>query len=131
MMNPSPIFHLSLLSCVAIASGAGACAQSEPLPETPPRQISESPFHYPEELWDQGIEGQTMLRVFVTDAGQIDSVMVEQSSGHAAFDSAAVHGARLLRFEPARRGEEPVGVWVLLPVEFDMTNAAAEGQQQP
>jgi iron complex outermembrane recepter protein len=131
MIYPSLKQWIPMPGWLALFAGIGGCAPSEPLPETPPRQISESPFHYPEELWDQGIQGQTMLRVFVTDAGQVDSVTVDQTSGHAAFDSATVQGAHRLRFEPARRGEEPVGVWVLLPVEFDMTNAAAEGQQQP
>jgi iron complex outermembrane recepter protein len=88
---------------ITLASG---CSRSEPLPETPPRQISESPFHYPEELWDARIEGETTLKVFVSAAGDVDTVQVEKTSGHAAFDTAAVNGAHRLRFEPARRGEE-------------------------
>jgi TonB family protein len=111
--------------------GAASCGGSEPLPETPPRQISGSTFQYPEELWDENIEGQTILRIFVTEAGTVDSVAVETSSGHAAFDSAAVHGAHRLQFEPARRGEEPVGIWVLLPVDFDMSTAPASESSDP
>ena len=99
----------------------GACA--EELPETPPRQIVGSPFHYPEELWDAGVEGETLLRLFVTEGGGVDTARVERTSGHAAFDSAAVMGARDLRFEPALRGEQPISVWVLLPVQFDLPQA--------
>jgi periplasmic protein TonB len=113
---------------ITLAAALGACRETEAPPETPPRQISESPFHYPEELWDEGIEGQTTLRVFVAASGQVDSVEVDTPSGHAAFDSAAARGAHELRFEPARRGDDPVGVWVLLPVQFDMSNAPAEPQ---
>lgn len=98
-----------------LAAGCG-----EQLPETPPRQIAGSPFHYPEDLWDAGVEGETVLRLFVTESGQVDSARVERSSGYASFDSAAVDGSRDLRFEPALRGEEAVGVWVLLPVQFDL-----------
>ena len=29
-----------------------AACERGPVPETPPRQVSESPFQYPEELWD-------------------------------------------------------------------------------
>lgn len=118
-------------ACLLLLLQTAACGQSEPPPETPPRQLSESPFHYPEDLWDAGVEGQTTLKVFVSAAGAVDSVEVEESSGHGGFDSAAVEGANRLLFEPARRGEEPVGVWVLLPVQFDLTNAAPATQGQP
>jgi TonB family protein len=102
------------------------CAEEQP--ETAPRQLTGSPFHYPEELWDAGEEGETVLRLFVDQEGQVDTVQVERTSGYAAFDSAAVTGARDLRFEPARRGEDPVGVWVLLPVQFQLPqDEAAQG----
>lgn len=120
-----------LLCAAALALLGAACDRTEPLPETPPRQISESPFHYPEELWDDGIEGETTLRVFVTPAGTVDSVRVEKSSGYEAFDTAAVRGAHQLRFEPARRGDEPVSVWVLLPVQFERSNPAAAPAAEP
>jgi periplasmic protein TonB len=94
------------------------CAEEQP--ETAPRQLTGSPFHYPEELWDAGEEGETVLRLYVDREGQVDTVQVERTSGYASFDSAAVAGARDLRFEPARRGEDPVGVWVLLPVQFQL-----------
>lgn len=95
-----------------------ACA--EPVPDIPPRQLEASPFHYPEDLWDAEVEGETILRLMVTREGGVDSVRVERSSGYPAFDSAAVSGARDLRFEPARRGDETIPVWVLLPVEFEL-----------
>lgn len=99
----------------------------ENLPETPPRQLSGSPFHYPEELWDAGVEGETLVRLFVTTEGAVDSAEVETTSGYAAFDSAAITGAYDLQFEPALRGDEPAAVWVLLPVEFDLPADSASG----
>ncbi|MGH7457468.1 MAG: energy transducer TonB [Longimicrobiaceae bacterium] len=97
----------------------------EPPPEVPPRQTSPSTFQYPEELWDAGVEGETSLRVFINEQGRVDSTRVEESSGYPAFDSAAVQGAGRLAFEPARRGEQPVGVWVLLPVQFNLEGGEA------
>lgn len=108
--------------CAALVLYA-ACA--DPLPQTPPRQLSESPFQYPEELWDAGVEGETLLRLFVTPAGMVDTVRVETASGHAAFDSSAVRWAPELQFEPARRGEDAVGAWVLLPVQFHLQSTPA------
>lgn len=122
-------FFWSVTACAWLPAAA-ACAREKP-PETPPRQITASPFHYPEELWDEGIEGETTLKLFVTEQGTVDSVRVEKTSGYEAFDSAAVRGAQVLRFEPARRGEEPVSTWVLLPVQFDMNSASAQQESHP
>ena len=65
-----------------------------------------------------GIQGTTLLRVHILADGRIGDVLVESSAGHADLDQAAVEAIRGWRFEPARRGTEPVAMWVLLPVEF-------------
>ena len=117
------------IALLATAALLAACA--EEIPETPPRQLEGSPFHYPEELWDAGVEGETLLRLFVTEAGAVDSVRVEQTSGYPAFDSSAVTGARDLRFDPARRGPEPYALWVLLPVQFDLPATDSASAETP
>jgi TonB family protein len=106
-------------------------ACGEEVPEVPPRQVSSSPFHYPEELWDAGVEGETLLKIFVGSTGTVDTVRVQGGSEYPAFDSSAVRGARDLRFEPALKGDEPVGVWVLLPVQFNLTSEPPETGPAP
>jgi TonB family protein len=105
-------------AALAVVVTISGCA--EPPPDVPPRQLSESPFHYPEELWDARVEGETLLEIHVSSTGTVDSARVRETSGHAEFDSAAVTGARDLRFEPARRGNDSVAVRVLLPVQFQL-----------
>jgi periplasmic protein TonB len=84
-----------------------------------PRPLGEVPIEYPIQLWDQDMEGETVLRVLVGDTGGVDSVEVVESSGYAAFDSAAVAGARRLRFSPARREDgDRIEVWAEVPVRF-------------
>jgi periplasmic protein TonB len=100
-----------------------AACERGPVPETPPRQLSESPFQYPEELWDAQVEGQTTLRLFISDRGSVDTVRIDHGSGYAAFDSAALAGSRSLRFQPATRGGEAVAAWFLLPVKFELNPA--------
>ena len=78
-------------------------------------------------MWDEGIEGQSIVMVHVTTEGAVDSVYIRSTSGYEGLDSAALQGARTLRFEPGRRGEEPVDVWVRLPVRFSKT-PPAEGE---
>lgn len=102
-----------------------ACTDAEPI--TPPQQMPGSPFHYPEELWDAGVEGETVLRLRVNATGMVDSVEVESASEHAAFDTAAIRGARDLHFEPARQADSAVATWVLLPVQFNLPSADSAG----
>jgi protein TonB len=59
-----------------------------------------------------------MLRVHVLIDGQVGDVVVQESAGHPDLDQAAADAVRQWRFEPGRRGEEAVAMWVLLPVEF-------------
>ena len=136
-MNLRPDLEVNLKRIALNASVAAALALSvtgcaEVPPETPPQQLPGSPFHYPEALWDAGVEGETILEIHVSAAGRVDSARVDRSSGHAEFDSAAVHGARDLRFEPAMRGDDSVAVRVLLPVQFHMPGSdAATGHESP
>ena len=73
---------------------------------------------YPSTARRLGIQGMTTLRVYVAADGRVGQVLVHESAGHPDLDSAAAEAVKQWRFEPARRGAEPVGVWVLLPVEF-------------
>jgi protein TonB len=73
---------------------------------------------YPGRARRLGIEGTTTLRIFVAADGRVADVVVEESAGHPDLDHAAADAVRRWRFEPARRGTEAVGMWVLLPVEF-------------
>lgn len=86
--------------------------------QSPAPLASALTIDYPVELWDQDIEGRCLLKVRVNELGEVDSVLVLESSGHAAFDSAAVRGARDMRFSPARRGDKRIRVWAHVPVHF-------------
>ena len=86
--------------------------------EKPAPLYGQVSIEYPLELWDQDVEGETLLKVRVTDVGSVDSVQVLQSSGQAAFDSAAIKGARDLRFTPARENGKRIEVWAQVPVHF-------------
>jgi TonB family protein len=94
-----------------------ACGSPEEV-EDPVPLYGEIPIEYPLELWDLDVEGETLLRVRVTELGEVDSVEVIETSGYPAFDSAALRGARQLRYTPARRGERRVSVWAKVPVHF-------------
>jgi periplasmic protein TonB len=75
---------------------------------------------YPESARRAGAQGITTLRVRVLENGKVGEVMVDQSAGFRDLDLAAMDAVRKWRFEPARRGKEPVSVWVMLPVKFEL-----------
>jgi protein TonB len=73
---------------------------------------------YPSSARRLGVEGTTLLRVYVAADGRVSDVEVDQSAGHPDLDRAAAEAVRRWKFEPGRRGSEPVGMWVRLPVHF-------------
>jgi TonB family protein len=81
---------------------------------------ADSPIQYPPRLYDQKVEGDVVLRLFVDSAGRLlpESSKVAESSGYSALDSAALSGARKLRFAPARRHGLAIAAAFLQPVEF-------------
>lgn len=108
--------HRTAFGALALAA-LTACGEGGGI-EQPTPLFGEVPIEYPLHLWDQDMEGETVLRVRVSDVGAVDSVEVFRTSGHAAFDSAAVSGARTLRFTPARKEGKRITVWAEVPVAF-------------
>jgi len=119
----------------ACASLLASC-RSAPTPQTagakendvPVAINSQSPFQYPADLFDQGVEGEVRLRLYVDDLGRVhpESTTVASSSGTPALDSAAVRGAALLRFAPAHKDGQPVGMAFYQPVIFRRGGVHAE-----
>lgn len=80
----------------------------------------ESPFQYPAELYDQAVEGEVRLRLWVDSTGRVapESTRVFSSSGTAGLDSAAMAGASQLQFAPAHLDGRTVGMAFYQPVIF-------------
>lgn len=86
--------------------------------ELPVMMNKQPPFRYPTAAYAQKIQGNTTLRIFIDANGAIvpDSTTVAEPSGNASLDSAAVVGARELRFVPAKRNGQGVPISILFPV---------------
>lgn len=66
-------------------------------------------------------QGTVLLLVLVSAEGRAGQVQVEQSSGFARLDAAAVDVVRQRwRFVPARQGEQAVSAWVRIPLSFEL-----------
>jgi TonB family protein len=89
--------------------------------DQPPVAINPaSPVDYPVPLLEQGIEGRVLLRMYADTHGTLipDSIRVAESSGYPALDSAALSGARGLRYSPALRHGRAVAGAFLQPIHF-------------
>lgn len=73
---------------------------------------------YPPFLRDAGIGGVTKVYFFIDEQGVVKDTRINESSGHAALDEAALKVAGLYRFSPALNRDTRVPVWVSFPVEF-------------
>ncbi len=106
----------------AVAGGrlglGGLWGQFNSGPRLPALRSQELPFRYPARLWRDGVEGEVVLRIHVTELGQVDSVELQASSGHGTLDTIAMNGAGQLEFHPAQDGDQAVAVWAELPVRF-------------
>ena len=67
-----------------------------------------------------------MLRFQVLTNGHVAAMTVSRSAGHADLDRAAMDAVKTWVFEPARRGEEAVAVWVTLPVRFKLQSGLVD-----
>jgi len=75
---------------------------------------------YPESARRAGAQGVTVLKLRILENGRVGEVLVEQSAGHPDLDTEAAEAVKKWLFEPARMGKQPVAVWVLLPVKFEL-----------
>ncbi len=75
---------------------------------------------YPSTSRRLGEEGKVVLRVRVDPQGQAADVEIKTSSGYARLDTAAHDAVARWRFVPARRGDEPIAAWVLVPIVFSL-----------
>jgi protein TonB len=85
-----------------------------------PRYQLNTPPTYPGLARKRGQEGTVILQVLVNREGRVDDLKIETSSNLTLLDRAAVTAVQKWRFEPGRRGEERVPMWVRVPVTFKL-----------
>jgi len=123
---------VALAGCHGSAPRAdSATGQAAPPPESeaPVALNPNVPIAYPPALFDQKVEGDVTLRLFVDSTGKLipESTRVTEPSGYPALDSAALAGAGALRFAPAKRHGIPVATAFLQPVEFRQVGTTRAG----
>jgi TonB family protein len=131
----------TLLATLALGCGGSAPppntqgTQAAPPPESePPVALNpDVPIAYPPALFEQKVEGDVTLRLFVDSTGRLvpESSRVAEPSGYPALDSAALAGSAALRFAPAKRHGIAVATVFLQPVEFRQVGTTRTGVVTP
>lgn len=75
---------------------------------------------YPDLARQQGIEGRVLVHVQINQSGAVIGTKVLKSLGKNGCDEAAIEAIRQVRWEPALSNNEPVTVWVVVPVIFKL-----------
>lgn len=130
--QPAPAPAPEPVSAPAAAPAPAAPAPAAPAPSaavagpvlSAPRfdaaYLANPPPIYPVLSRRMGEEGKVMLRVHVEPDGRPSQVELRSSSGFPRLDDAALRAVRGWRFVPARRGDEAVAAWVLVPINFTL-----------
>lgn len=75
---------------------------------------------YPHASRRLGEEGKVLLRVFVSADGSPEKIELRSSSGFHRLDHAAQEAVSRWRFVPAKRGDQAVTAWVVVPIVFSL-----------
>jgi protein TonB len=76
--------------------------------------------NYPGMSRRSGEQGQVMLRVLVSATGEASTVEIEKSSQFERLDQAALEAVKKWRFVPAKKNNQPLSAYVLVPVRFSL-----------
>lgn len=101
-----------------------AATPAPPAPVVPPQfnadYLNNPAPRYPPLSRRLGEQGRVMLRVLVDEQGLPARVELRTSSSFERLDQVALETVRRWKFVPARRGDQPVSAWVLVPISFSL-----------
>ncbi|HVY06807.1 MAG TPA: energy transducer TonB [Burkholderiales bacterium] len=65
-------------------------------------------------------QGTVLVRVFVNVEGDATKIELKESSGFPRLDHAALDAVQGWKFVPAKKGEQAVAAWVIVPIKFSL-----------
>ena len=67
-----------------------------------------------------GEEGRVLMKVLVSADGAAEDVQIEKSSGSERLDNAAMHAVKRWRFIPAKKNNQALSAYVMVPMKFSL-----------
>jgi TonB family protein len=84
---------------------------------TPPKSVKKSSVEYPDTARKQKLEGTVQLNMLISETGEVIDVRVLKSA-HPILDEAAVKTVKQWVYEPAKKQNVPVRVWLSTSITF-------------
>jgi protein TonB len=116
MAAPTPTTEPAEVNSAKSTAGAPPAE----LPRFDPAYLNNQAPVYPTASRRLGEQGRVLLRVYVRADGSAREALVDRSSGSSRLDAAARKAVERWRFVPAKRGNDAVDAWVIVPISFSL-----------
>ncbi|MFC1746752.1 TonB family protein [Candidatus Neomarinimicrobiota bacterium] len=77
---------------------------------------------YPEEARQAGIQGLVTVQAFIDVNGDVSQTVILESNS-PSLNQAAIDAVTRTEWIPAKRGDQTVGVWITVPINFNLNSA--------
>ena len=81
---------------------------------------------YPEVARKAGIQGKVLVQVKIDENGDVVEHQILESLGNNGCDEAALNAVKSVKWVPAKQGDDPVAVWVAIPIVFKLNGGRGE-----
>jgi protein TonB len=75
-------------------------------------------LEYPEIAREAGLEGRVVVQAFVNEEGAVTETIIVSGIAGTGMNEAAARAIKRTRFKPALQRDNPVGVWIAIPIRF-------------
>jgi len=107
----------SLAALPAAGPQSESGTEQRPIEATPLYRQNPPP-DYPPLARRRNLEGTVQLDVLVNSRGGVNEVRLAETSGHELLDRAAMAAVQNWLFQPGKRGDETIDMWVRVPIRF-------------
>ena len=111
---------LTMILMISLASAGSDRLESERTP------VPYGGFHilgmsieYPPIAVRAGFEGTVTVLAYIDERGTVTEASIQDGS-YKCLNEAALEGVLATRFKPARQYGRPMGVWIAIPVRFEL-----------
>ena len=125
--QPHPMAVRELPSAAAPSQATSADAPAAAAKPVPPPLIEARPLYkknptprYPSIARRRGYEGTVILEVLVDPYGRVGNLNIYRSSGYSILDRAAKASVKNWQFEPGRKGNTTIAMWMRIPIRFQL-----------
>lgn len=127
IIEEEPVAAIIPVAPVEVAEAVKAPPKPEPMMEDkiePPQfgvsYLKNPAPAYPALSRRMGEEGRVLIKVLVAADGSASAVQLENSSGSDRLDKAALNAVKRWQFIPAKKNNQPLSAYVLVPIKFSL-----------